>query len=75
MNSKHCGAGETTKHYFFECHRCNEIRTIMLNEIRNYCVPDLNTVLFGIPTSDFNTNHRIMITVQKYILDSKRFEC
>ena len=38
----------------------------MLNELGNYCVPDLNTVLFGIPTSDFNTNHRIMITVQKY---------
>ena len=36
----------------------------MLNELGNYCVPDLNTVLFGIPTSDFNTNHRIMITVQ-----------
>ena len=33
----------------------------MLNELGNYCVPDLNTVLFGIPTSDF-TNHRIMIT-------------
>ena len=57
---------------FFECQRYNEIRTIMLNELGNYCVPDLDTVLFG--TSDFNTNHRIMITVQKYILDSKRFE-
>ena len=76
MDSSHCacGAVETTKHYFFECQRYNEIRTIMLNELGNYCVPDLNTVLFGLPTSDFNTNHRIMITVQKYILDSKRFE-
>ena len=76
VDSPHCacGAVETTKHYFFECQRYNEIRTIMLNELGNYCVPDLNTVLFGIPTSDFNTNHRIMITVQKYILDSKRFE-
>ena len=45
----------------------------MLNELENYCVPDLNIVLFGIPTPDFSTNHRIMITVQKYILDSKRF--
>ena len=33
----------------------------MLNELGNDCVPDLNTVLFGIPTSDFNTNHIIMI--------------
>ena len=47
----------------------------MLDELGDYCVPDLNTVLFGIPTSDNNTYHRIMITVQKYILDSKRFEC
>ena len=46
----------------------------MLNELGNYCVPDLNTIPFGIPTSDFNTYHRGMITVQKYILDSKRYE-
>ena len=42
----------------------------MLNEQGNLFLPDLNTVLFGIATSDFNTNHRIMITVQKYLLDS-----
>ena len=41
----------------------------MLNELTNYCQPDLNTVLFGIPESDFH-----FVTVQKYILDSKRFE-
>ena len=46
----------------------------MLNELANYCVPDLNTVLFGIPAFDFHTNQRIIVTVQKYILDSKRFE-
>ena len=46
----------------------------MLYELGNYSVPDLNTVLFVIPTSDFNTNHRIMITAQKYMLNSKRFE-
>ena len=46
----------------------------MLNELAKYYVPDLNTVLFGIPTSDFHTNCRIIITVQKHILDSKRFE-
>ena len=46
----------------------------MLNELTNYCQPDLNTVLFGIPESDFHTNYSIFVTVQKYILDSKRFE-
>ena len=46
----------------------------MLNELADYCVPDLNTALFGIPASDFNTNYRIIVTVQKYILDSKRFK-
>ena len=31
-------------------------------------------VLFGIPESDFHNNYRIIVTVQKYLLDSKRFE-
>ena len=76
VDSPHCacGAVEITKHYFFECQRYNETRTIMLNELTNYCQPDLNTVLFGIPESDFHTNYSIFVTVQKYILDSKRFE-
>ena len=48
----------------------------MLNELANYCVPDLNTFtfVFGIPASDFHTRYRIIVTVQKCILDSKRFE-
>ena len=46
----------------------------MLNELSNYCQPDLIIVLFGIPESEFHTNYRIIVTVQKYILDSKRFE-
>ena len=63
------------KSLFFECQRYNAIRTIMLNELANHCVPDLNTVLFGIPASDFHTNYRIIVTVdQKYTLDRKRFE-
>ena len=72
----HCagGAVETTKHYIFECQRYNEITTIMLNELENYCVQDLNTVLFGIPTCDFHTICSIFSTGPKYILDSKRFE-
>ena len=37
----------------------------MLNELANYCVPDLNTV-----SSEFHTNYIIIVTVQKYILDS-----
>ena len=34
----------------------------------------LNTVLFGIPESDFHTNYSIIVTFQKYISDIKRFE-
>ena len=76
VDSPHCacGAVETTKHYFFECQRYKEIKTIMLNELANYCQPDLNIVLFGIPESAFHTNYRIIVTVQKYIMDSKRFD-
>ena len=36
---------------------------IMLIELTNYCQPDLNTVLFGIPESDFHTNYSIIVTV------------
>ena len=46
----------------------------MLNELANYCQPDLSIVLFGMPESDFHTNYRIIVTVKKYILDSKRLE-
>ena len=67
VDSPHCSCGAAkTQHYFFECQRHNEIRTIMLNELGSYCVSDLNTLLFGISTSDFNTNYRITITVQIY---------
>ena len=40
------------------------MRSIMPNELANYCVPDLNTVLFGIPPSDFHSNCTNIITVQ-----------
>ena len=46
----------------------------MLNELGNHYLPDLNTVVFGLPTSDSNTNYRITITEQKYMPDSKWFD-
>ena len=33
----------------------------MLNDLVNYCVPDLHTVILGIPASDFHTNYRLII--------------
>ena len=51
---------------FIECQMYKEIRAIMLNKLANYCAPDLNTVLFCITASDFNTYYRIIITVQEY---------
>ena len=36
----------------------------MLNELTNYCQPDLNTVLFGIPESDFHTNYSIIVYLE-----------
>ena len=35
----------------------------MLNDLTNYCVPDLNTMLFGVPASNFHTNYKIIVTV------------
>ena len=36
----------------------------MLNDLANYCVPDLITVFFGIPATDFHTKYKIIETVQ-----------
>ena len=35
---------------------------VMLNKLANYCVPDLNTMLFGIPASDFHANYINIVT-------------
>ena len=68
-----CGAIETTKHFFLECQRYNNIRIVMLNALNSYCMPNINIILFGVADSDFHTNCQIFPAVHKFILDSKRF--
>lgn len=70
----HCGAVETTKHFLFECQKYNLIRNEMLNQISQYCTPDLNCLLFGDEHLDFASNSAIFQAVQNYILESKRFQ-
>lgn len=68
-----CGAVETTKHFFLECHRYNDQRTVLLNRLSSFCTPNLKFILFGDKKLDNQTNTQIFLAVHKYILDSKRF--
>ena len=75
VNDPHClcGTVETTKHYLLECQRFS---TEMINKISRYCMPSLNSLLFGDDHLNHNchSNSEIFLAVQKFIIDSKRFQ-
>ena len=76
VNDPHClcGTFETTKHYLFECQRFSAARTEMINKISRYCMPSLNSLLFGDDHLNNNSNSEMFLAVQKFIIDSKRFQ-
>ena len=66
-----CGEIESAKHFLLHCPRYHDTR---LNTI--YKLPfriDVNVLLYGDANLTENHNIEIFITVQKYILMSKRF--
>ena len=69
-----CGSVETTKHYLLECQRHTAARTEMINKISRFCTPNLNCILLGDTELSYNNNLDIFLAVQKFILDSKRFQ-
>ena len=76
VNDPHCfcGSFETTKHYLLECQRFSAARIEMMNKISRYCMPSLNSLLFGGDHLNQNSNSEIFLAVQKFIIDSKRFQ-
>ena len=69
-----CGSVQTTKHYLLECQSYSAARTEMINRISRYRMPNLNYLLFGDNHLNHNSNSDIFLAVQKFILDSKRFQ-
>ena len=46
----------------------------MINKISRFCTPNLNCILLGDTELSYNNNLDIFLAVQKFILDSKRFQ-
>lgn len=69
-----CGAIESTKHFFLECNRYNDIRAILINNTTPYCNLNLEIILYGDPSLDNHINSRIVFAVQSFIHDSQRFK-
>ena len=68
-----CGKLENNFHFFFECARYSDHRTVLLNTLSNICTVDLNTLLRGDDSKDAQTNILIFDAVFKYIKSTKRF--
>ena len=60
--------------YLLECQRHTAVRTEMINRISRFCTPSLNCILLGDTELNYNNNSYIFLAVQKFILDSKRFQ-
>ena len=68
-----CGSVETTNHFLLECPQYIQARRDMITALSTFCVPSLNSLLYGDTTLNNHQNKLIFLTVQKYISDSKRF--
>ena len=67
------GSVENAQHFFFHCRNYHVPRTQLLNTVSQYQTPSLSLLLYGNDSFSLETNTVIFETVQKFILDSKRF--
>ena len=51
-----------------------DIRRDMLNTITTFCPPTFNTLIWGNSELSLESNKEIFLSVQNFILKSKRFE-
>jgi hypothetical protein len=70
-----CASGdrETPEHFFFECSLFNQQRVVMKQDLLPYVVNDVNLLLYGVPSEEYNDNTIIFSAVHKFIRDTKRF--
>ena len=67
-----CGSIESNDHYLLYCPNYNVIRSETINKLRDST--NVNLLLFGSPNLSDNDNKYIFYMVQKFIIDSKRFQ-
>ena len=70
-----CGAGETNRHYLFECLLYRNARNILHRSLSHFsCEVDLNGLLFGSNALTFLDNKEVFLLVHSYIKESKKFD-
>ena len=73
-----CGAGvEDVEHFFFACSKYRAQRIILTTELQkidvDFIVENLNILLFGEESLNYELNKKIFKLVQQFIFNSKRF--
>lgn len=66
-----CGSVENTDHYLLHCPKYATIRNITINTLANSTDPNL--LLYGSSYLSIVENEQIFHTVERFILESKRF--
>ena len=68
-----CGKIENNFHYFFECHRYNQQRQVLINKVSTKAVCSLDLLLYGDESLTYDANVSILEAVFDYIRATKRF--
>ena len=68
------GAIEDTSHYLFVCTRYLDLRQDLINAVPAVCEPTLSVLLYGNTELSYEQNKEIFLSVQNYIVKSKRFQ-
>ena len=69
-----CGRIENEYHYIFECPLYTQQRLSLFNSLSLHHNLSINLVLFGETSLSDESNALLFEKVQKYIIDTKRFE-
>ena len=69
-----CGVIEDTSHYLFVCTRYLDLRQELINVVSAMCDPTLSVLLYGNTELSYEQNKEIFLSVQNYIVKSKRFQ-
>ena len=69
-----CGSFEDTHHFLLSCNRYAVLRQELVNRVTPICQPSLNVLLYGNQELSNSTNKQIFLSVQEYLIKSKRFE-
>ena len=69
-----CGSVEDTKHFLLTCPLYHNLRQEMLQSVSQFCLPTVNTLLYGARNMSFNVNKQIFKDVQNFVIKTRRFQ-